>query len=267
MTENWDVYFCTVDDRPASILVNLGCGEFAPMPGYPFMGYISLEVREPDENGFPGPGEFDELNALEDGLEAALSAGEKTVYVGRCATDGRLDFFYYLQSGEGWIDSVADFMDASSGHVWDAGSAPDQEWSCYLEFLFPGERDMLAIQNRRACQRLRKSGDDTARARAIDHWLAFADEAAAAAFSAAAGERGYQVERVQNAPGQEGAEDGAEDGAQAPGRSFFVHGLRLSRTDAPDDIDAVSFTLAELAEESGGRYRGWSSPVTPKDEG
>ena len=35
----------------------------------------------------------------------------------------------------------------------------------------------------------------------------------------------------------------------------------FSRPDAPEDIDAVTFSLVELAESHGGIYQGWASPV------
>ena len=47
MTENWDFYFARVDDRPASLFVDLGAVEEAPIERLPTMAYVRVEMNAP----------------------------------------------------------------------------------------------------------------------------------------------------------------------------------------------------------------------------
>lgn len=257
MSEHWDVYFCRVDEKPASILVDLGRALSAPVPDHPVMGYMSVAVEHPDENGFPGPEEYDLLGTLEDALAAAVNADGGALYVGRCVTDGHLDFFFYLKSIEGWRERLEAFMAGFPSRAWEAGALDDPDWGGYFDFLFPAGHDLLIMQNRRACRELEENGDDLSRARFIDHWLEFPGESEAAAFAGAAEAEGFLV-----APAAEARPGGSDDeGEHTPLRAEGLVQVRLSRADAPEGIDEVTFSLSDLAAEYGGDYRGWACPA------
>jgi len=51
MSENWDFYGLQVDGQPASIFVDLGIVQSAPIPSHPAMGYLRLIMRQPREDG------------------------------------------------------------------------------------------------------------------------------------------------------------------------------------------------------------------------
>jgi hypothetical protein len=85
--------------------------------------------------------------------------------------------------------------------------------------------------------------------RKVDHWLEFPSvEARAAARST--------LEAIEFAIEGEYASD--EPGAQLP------HSLVVSRVDSVDmrTINGITLELARLADEHGGNYDGWESPVT-----
>ena len=82
LTDDWDFYFCTVDHKLASIFVDLGAVTMVPLTTHPVMAYISLAMRAPREDGLSGNDEYDDLRAVESGLEAA-AAGPDLFYVGR----------------------------------------------------------------------------------------------------------------------------------------------------------------------------------------
>lgn len=277
MTDNWDSYLCEVDGKPASILVDLGAVAQAPVPGFPCLGYVTITLRDPDENGFPRREEFETLSVLEDALESALTASEAAVHIGRCITDGRYELIFYTVGSDDWHSRVADIMEALPPYDWEAGAHYEPDWGTYLGFLFPGEQDLLTIQNRRLLLQLREQGDAPEKPRLITHWLDFLDAEGGEAFCRTARERGFQVEEARMVFGTEdgAALSGGGESTLVPGSGpglarltlagaetrppFFQ--ARVSRVDAPENIDEVSFTLLDLALEHGGEYLGWSCPM------
>jgi regulator of RNase E activity RraB len=275
MTDNWDSYLCEVEGKPASLLVDLGAVVHAPVLRLPYLAYVAISVADPDANGFPRREELETLSHLEDALEAALTLGEAAAHVGRCITDGHFELVYYAAGPENWNDRVAAVMEQHPGCAWEAGVRYEPAWDSYLGFLFPGEQDLLAIQNRRIRRHLREQGDRPEKIRRIRHWLDFDNADAGRAFCAAAQKLGFFVEAADADPVSSGVGETATDPAGLPGGGQGLARLaltrlgalppalhvRLERPDAPENIDAVSFSLADLAAEHGGEYQGWSCPI------
>ena len=271
MTDNWDSYLCEVDGKPASILVDLGAVAHAPAPDFPCLGYVTISVRDPDENGFPRREEFEALSALEDALEASLTANRAAVHIGRCITDGRYELVFYATGVEDWNHRVAVAMESLPPYEWEAGAHYEPDWDSYLGFLFPGEQDLLIIQNRRLCRQLEGQGDTLEKSRLITHWLGFSDAEAGKAFCRAALERGFQVEEAGLIADDPAGTDLAGLPGGGPGSARLALNrldarpsafqARVSRQDAPEQIDDVSFELLDMALEHGGEYRGWSCSI------
>ena len=47
MSNDWDFYSCRVDDKPASIFVDLGIRRDVPLSGRPYMAFVRLFMRAP----------------------------------------------------------------------------------------------------------------------------------------------------------------------------------------------------------------------------
>jgi hypothetical protein len=82
MTDNWDFYFLRVDDKPASIFVDLGIAREAPIKALPFMAYVRLYMTNPRPDGLSSQEEFDALTSIEDAMKKLGGAGGEA-YVGR----------------------------------------------------------------------------------------------------------------------------------------------------------------------------------------
>lgn len=158
----------------------------------------------------------------------------------------------------GWLTSWR----PCRSYDWEAGAHYEPDWGTYLGFLFPGEQDLLTIQNRRLLLQLREQGDAPEKPRLITHWLDFLDAEGGEAF---AGPRGSAVFRwrkqewflglMMARPFQEAASPPWFRGVvpvspvsplPAETRPPFFQ-ARVSRVDAPENIDEVSFTLLDLA--------------------
>lgn len=281
MTDNWDSYLCEVDGEPALILVDLGAVAYAPMESFPYLGYVTIELQEPDENGFPRQREYDLMAALEDSLDTLLADADVAVHIGSCTTQGRHELIFYARNLSDWRGKVAEAMSAFPSYDWDANGDYEPNWENYLGFLFPGEHDLLTIQNRRLCRQLQEQGDNLEQVRPILHWLDFTGEEAGEAFCAAVREQGFAVEESIAETLATEAPDTLPDSTQAE-TSDLGHGaiygalitrpeqeaasfkVCLSRNDAPRNIDDVSFALMDLAGRHGGEYHGWA--CAPADE-
>lgn len=246
MTDDWDTYFCNVDDKPASILVDLGAAEAAPLEGLPYMGHVSLALLDPDENGFSSREEYGALYQLEDALESALTGTDNTVYVGRSTTAGRRDFVFYTSAPEGWKEKITAALKEYPAYSWRASIREDKEWETYLEFLYPSEMDMHIIQNRRLCTYMEEQGDDLAKERSIDHWLYFPTEQARTAFCEEIRQEGFSI-GDSPAPDRESDDEDAE------------YEVIITRPDVPAEINDVTLDIAERAHRLGGRYDGWGA--------
>jgi len=246
MTDDWDFYFCRVDNRPASIFVDLGAAKDAPLGAYPVMSYVSLTMQNPRQDGLSSSEEFEALKSIEDHLDGELTSGRSAVYVGRNTSNGCRDFYFYCTDQLDWVTRVAESMRPFPGYTYKSSSRPDPEWRTYFDFLFPGDREMQSIQNRRVCESLQRQGDPLTQAREIDHWAYFPNRDARARFVKAATALGHML-RQEHDP----QDDDDQFGAQ------------VYRTDIPslDGIDAVTWPLFNAAKEAGGEYDGWETVV------
>lgn len=246
MTDNWDFYFLQVDDKPASIFVDLGILALAPIATLPVMGYVRLYMQAPREDGLSSRDEFDVLAQIEAHLEAKL-VGDDTCYVGRCTTNGCRDFFFYMAQQADWPQRVATSLQAYADYRFEAKAREEPDWAAYLEYLYPTEIDRQTIENRRVCEALVRAGDQLDVAREIDHWAYFLDATSRDAFVADAAQLGYACRVLIDAQ-----DDDARFGAQ------------LWRVDAPTltQIDDITLPLFHLANTHDGEYDGWESIVS-----
>lgn len=51
MTDDWDFYAARVDDRPASIFVDLGAAQAAPVETLPLRAHVRLFMNSPRPDG------------------------------------------------------------------------------------------------------------------------------------------------------------------------------------------------------------------------
>jgi regulator of RNase E activity RraB len=246
MSDNWDFYFCRVDDKPASIFLDLDIEQPAPISDLAHMSYVRLRMNAPRPDGFSSQEESETLNAIEDVLSAGLTADGSTRYVGRNTSDGWRDFYFYAAGAGDWQARVSRLMAPYQDYKFETGSRPDPEWKTYFEFLRPTPVDRQRIENRRVCFNLKKHGDALTQAREIDHWAYFSTEQARSTFVARAAELGYQLKQVAD--------------LDKPDRRYRAE---LSRVDIPnlESIDGITLPLYTLARELDGDYDGWGTTV------
>ncbi|MGX2032457.1 MULTISPECIES: DUF695 domain-containing protein [Methylocaldum] len=245
MSDDWDFYFCSVDNKPASIFVDLGIAKEAPMAEYSVMAYVRTHMQAPRDDGLSSQVEFETLKSLEDALESLRGDGT-ALYVGRSTSNGCRDLYFYARTAEGWAERVADVMKAFPSYEFEYGTRSDPDWNAYFRFLYPSDEDRERIQNRRTCEALERNGDRLEKERPIEHWVYFPDSDSRQKFSSHAATLGYTTVALIE-----------------PESDQNSYGIRLSCIGVPSiaNIDDLTIPLFRAARDYGGEYDGWETEV------
>lgn len=242
--EGWDFYFCTLDDAPASIALDLGYVQRGADAARPTLLCVRVRLRRPRPDGLSDGDEAADLNGLEDRVTASLAARCDAVAVGRLTSAGRREFFFYGRS-DAELAAALDEAAAGGPYAPLFRAEVDPDWRFFFDVLAPGDREWQWILDRRVVDQLRAHGDDLDAARPVDHFVDLPDAEARDAFEAAIAEDGFSVSRAHAG-----------------------FGLRLQRADAVrlDRIHPVTWALGELARRLGGAYDGWGAPLAEQSD-
>ncbi|GIW94551.1 MAG: hypothetical protein KatS3mg110_2592 [Pirellulaceae bacterium] len=250
MESDWDFYFCELNGRPASILLDLAYGETGPVAGLNECLIMRLTLREVREDGLPTRAENERLAELEDALEQAWEAGADDVcHVGRVTTNGWRDFFFYCREPQAFYEKLTEALARFSDYQPEFGLEDDPEWQIYFGLLYPSDREWQMISSERLLRYLEESGDQPEIERDVVHWVAFDSEEARTGFVQKVSRLGFQTRSVP------------EDETDMP---FAVE---VSRRQAADrnSIHETVFLLYDLSQEFGGKYDGWETSVERGD--
>lgn len=245
--DHWEIYVTFVDDKSAIILVDIGVHDQVPIKGLATLVWVWVPVLAPDEDGFPSEEEDDRLNDIEDALVDAIDVSS-TRYVGRIATDGRREFYFYSQQPDELATTLANAMQTFTDYKSEIEQADDPAWQHYLDVLYPSPEDFHQIHNQHVITQLQMGGDSLTVPRPVDHYANFKTAEDRELFIATASGIGYEV----------ASRPDRQTDADFP---FAVGLLRVDSVD-PETIDRITFELFELAERHNGEYEGWGSKVT-----
>jgi len=253
MSDRWDFYFAKIDGDIASIFVNLSLEDEAPVSRHASLLVVRLTMREPREDGLSSDEEYAALSVIDDVLYGEVCEKANAIYAGRVTYAGLRDFYYYAENAEAAGKAVVKAMHEVPDYTYEILSQADATWATFKNFLLPSPRDRQRMGNRSAADQLRESGDPLTEAREIDHWAHFPSPDARDTFVTKATAVGYQL-RAASEP------DPATDGT--------AYAAQIYRSDVPGNelFDAITAELAKLAQECGGSYDGWESPVSLPEE-
>jgi hypothetical protein len=236
-TDDWDFYFCRVDDSPASIYLDLGRTQSAPLKGKDHLGYLRLYMLKPRPDGLSSDTEFKTLTEIEDYVEKRLRKDCGAVFVGRNTSSGCRDFYFYVANLSKFIASAKKSMQNYPDYTFEADGREDPEWSAYFNFLYPNPYQKQCILNRRVCEGLEEAGDDLSLERSLDHRVYFEDAEQKSAFEAKVVELGFVLREHHD--------------------DDFPMACDFSKSARPTDADEVLADLLPVVKEFGGDYDGW----------
>ena len=185
--QDFEFYMAAVEDRPASIVLDLAAAPHAPVATHPLLVEIRVPMLQPRPDGLRDAAELEPLGELEDQFVEALEDKVDAIYAGRLVTDGTTSMYLYVpEAHRAALDDLPALTGAPPGDYepeW--AVVDDPEWRQYLDFLTPDDYARQSIWNRRLLQVFTEQGDALEVARPIDHMAFFpsrvrAEEAALA---------------------------------------------------------------------------------------
>ncbi|MGE0635495.1 MAG: DUF695 domain-containing protein [Bacteroidia bacterium] len=246
-TQDWDFYFTNIDDKPASVGLNLALNDTAPLPDKTYCFWIILKFQQSDSLGFPLDKENETLNKLEDELEDFLQKKSQTIYAGRTTGKGERYFYFYSKSLDSIDVFIEEFFKNYNQYNYKLGQRYDENWTLYFEFLYPSSLDLQLIYNHRIVEALGENGDNPELSHHIDHWLSFEKKKDLVAFIKALEGKSFAVEKT------------AIDKTQKT-HPFTLQISEENKTDL-ESIDKSVLQLFELAEKFNAIYGGWETFV------
>lgn len=240
-SKEWDFYFCQIDNKPASVFVDLGRKNTIPSKGFEYMAFIRLYMKQPRNDGLSSSEEYKTLCDFENRLEVSLTAKAGILYVGRNTHDGVRDFYFYVKEPKVFVRRAEAFMATFTGYEHETGGRLDADWSIYKEFLYPDAKAYRTILNRRVLESLNAHGDNPIVPHKLDHRVYLMKEGQVRPFIDQILTLGFQLKSH-------------EDSVGGITVDFF-------RTDLLQYIDEITDHLEELAANFGGTYDGWGTEV------
>lgn len=244
-TQDWDFYYTNIEEKPASIGLNLALRDTAPIADKPHCYWISITFQQTDSIGFPLKNENEMLNKMEDELEDYLQKKTASIYTGRITLPGKRQFYFYAKTLDSIDIYIGNILKKYPLFKYKLGEETDEKWTIYLDFLFPSPLDLQLIYNHRTIELLAENGDNSSVSRHIDHFVNFKTKKDLNAFAKALKGSKFIAEKIFD----------------ADNNNMYPLGLQVSeenKTDA-ESIDESVIQLFRLAEKFKGAYDGWET--------
>ena len=245
--QEWNAYRSWIDDNPAVFRLNLALDEVAPIEGFSYCVRITIELKNPDENGF-STNERPQIYAIEDQILRPLQS-DKDILVAVLTVQGEVTWYFYSQAPEALQERLSATWDTSMGYTYQVECSEDKQWNFFLKGLYPNIYEKQTIYNREILSACQKHDDQVEVPRSIEHWLYFdteQDMLSAIEKAAALGFTVYSSEKVVPEEGKEVQED-------------LGYCLILSKENTPIDIDGDTWDLIDIALDTHGGYDGWET--------
>lgn len=247
-TASWKSYLCKVNGELASILLDLGLGSVSPIASKPVLLWVWIYFQSPRTDGLSDDGEAPTLFKIEDSLKECLAHECQAILSGRITTQGRREFYFYGEKREGFRNSVEAALKDFEGYKFDLGDEDDPGWEQYINVLYPSPEDLQRIANMDLLDVLKKNGDVHTVAREVQHWLYFGSDSSRAHFRDAVAGSDFNIDSEYMSEGQ------------------LPYCIVVPRTQSVEQsaIDSTVIELLQLAQEFGGEYDGWETPIIPQ---
>ena len=246
METDWDAYLCEIDEKPASILVDLEYMGVAPVATLPYVAWVYIYMKQPSSDGLMSDEEYDVLQEIDELFEARLHAEGTSAFIGRVVHDGCQRYYFYRSEGEDWDDRVAAAMRSFPDYESEWGADKDPEWEMFFELLCPDDAELRTMIDYRILESLESNGDPLTASREITHWAYFDDGSTRQAFQEKVEALGFALVSLGE-----------------PDEEVDQFSIAFARNDIAsyENITDVTLPVMELAEECNGHYDGWESVV------
>jgi uncharacterized protein (TIGR01619 family) len=253
MSDHWQAYFTYIEEDPASIIFDHGIADELDTYVGDILLMLILDIREPDEKGFPGDEELDHLNKIDFELFSTAMTADAS-YVGRVLGRGQARYYFYLPSDSAEaVRLLREVMERNDLFPREKMES-DPEKKAYRDFLYPNELEWQVIKNEYVLEELAEHGDDFEQPRRIDHWCFFPSSESRKRY------RDWLID--------EGFEIVSEESLEGTGDPDFPHEIQFHHHCAPSPphIHEVTVKLCKQARDLNGSYDGWETSFPEAEE-
>lgn len=245
--EDWTSYFSNVDNKYASIALDLGFYKIAPIDKKDYILWVSVEMQSPRNDGLSSNEESETLWKIEDEIVESLQDKYQSLFVGRLTSDGMRTLYFYLGKENHHDKDIANIMQRYSSYKYQFGIKKDRKWEGYLNFLYPTPRNFQQIMNQRVIENLKKGGDSLRSSRPVYHWIYFTNE----------NDQNHFLEKIKNMSFK------IENKIFDKTDKNRIFGIEISRMDKVDSqsVNNYAIQLFEFAQECNGDYDGWETSI------
>jgi regulator of RNase E activity RraB len=243
MEEHWVGHMLEGEEGTASCLINIALAESCPDSGRPLFTMVRIPFKRPGDDGLGADTERDKLGDFEDAMESATKR-HGALHVATVRGFGNLDVLFYSPAvAEAALKAVA--QDVCKGYKVEVGSEADPAWEQYQN-LFPPREAIDSFDDMQLLQVLQEQGDRASRPRPVDHALMLPSADAADQAAKTAARLGYAE----------------TDRHTREGEPLAVC-LQLTKQHnvEPETVGAARGELTKVAEDLGGEYDGWQTPL------
>lgn len=242
--QNWQFYITNIDDKPASIALNLALKEILPIKNFSDLCWVSVKLNNPTDNGLTNNEESDILGNIEDELIKILPE-KSNIFMGRITNNGTRDFFFYTENKVEFENNAKKITLKFLRYTFDFGNKVDKNWQGYLD-IYPSEMDMQSISNRDVLEQLEKNGDKLEKPREVFHWIYFKNEKDRENYLNLVTKDNFQLVNKEYNKKDE--------------YKFFLQIKRVDKV-GYEYIDDYTLYLWRIAKENNGEYDGWETSV------
>lgn len=245
--ENWDVYMAQYEQKPGSIVLDMGLKQVAPIKSLPFVVITGVSFRSCDSIGMPTKREFTNLYKIADSVKNLIDRLSTNKLVGSFTyLCQRLDYFYVSDTTGIQQQLLNLYKIKFASYIPYINIREEKDWKSYLSFLYPNDATLEFMQNQKVVTALLKGGDKLTIARPVDHWLYFKSEMDRNCFITYATQKKFKI------AGKEKTTD-----IKMP---YKLHLLRTDKVDVAS-ISKVTVELRKQAKKCNGEYDGWETIV------
>src|SRR6187200_3371455 len=126
MSDEWVYFPCQMGEHRASILYDHGIRDTIDASALRQLLKVSVAFKQRRRDGMPINEELQQLNALDDDLQALVQQHE-SVYVGRITVDGHRHFYIYTPDSESEWSQKLDALGTSHGYQLALSFKQDEE--------------------------------------------------------------------------------------------------------------------------------------------
>lgn len=243
--EIWDSYITRMNDKPATIMLDMHLILTSPDPRFPYLVITGPKTSNVGPSGIPGKNEIEELEKVLEATDNFLMGATSRILAGTVTYNGQRNNYYYVRDTTVVRNAIQRMYKRNfPGYPYSLVIKKDAEWLTYRTFLFPNDTTQNWMDNNRNITTMLYNGDSLDKPRTITFAACFSTDSARTNFSSVVSERGYTIEKSP---------------VTKVGKDNYC--VLFSKVDKID-LNAINTTTLQLREEvkrHNGVYNSWSA--------